>query len=111
MNGYRPYPYNVQSFTILTDTRDVVYQVSQFDWNRPYFLFSAWWLIKVGKLKNGEYIIGVGSDYSYFLTVDKQTGAQYDYSKEIHAVYSLEYVKNWPIVKENIKKLIPGYSY
>lgn len=111
VNGYSPYPYNVQSFTILTDTGDVVYQVSQFDWNRPYFLFSAWWLIKVGKLKNGKYIIGVGSDYSYFLTVDKQTGAQYDYSKEIHAVYSLEYVKNWPIVKENIKKLIPGYSY
>lgn len=109
---YGPYPNYCRAYTISTDKGEQVLQVSGTTGRNQnlYFLNSKWWLDKVGRLKNGKWILGTGSDYNYFATVNKQGIGEYNYNS-IHSIFSFEYVKNWNQVKSNIQKFFPDYPH
>lgn len=102
-----PYLNYPNAFSIYTDDGKEVLSKGNLGYKPiPYNLQSYWWLIKVGRLKNGKWIIGTGKQGGYVCTVDDKGEANYDSYFQPNYMYSYEYVKNWPQVAENIRKCI-----
>lgn len=104
--GTYPGSTSVSSFTIESPKGETVLEVNQ---GKNVMLGSNmsynWWLIKVGRLKNGKWILCLGTDYRYYFVVDPKTGEGTTTYDSIHSTYSLKYVKNWNAIKGNIERL------